>query len=105
MPYGLWVEPTAGRYIVTAVQRGSLPERTGVQPGDDLVSIDGVSGRDLSMRPERECLFYLEKMVSLTFASWNQVADWLRDVDALVTDGSCLNTGASYPPHLRRRAV
>ncbi len=43
VPYGVWVQPDAARYIVTAVQRGSLPERTGVRPGDELVAIDGVS--------------------------------------------------------------
>ena len=42
VPYGLWVQPNNGRYVVTAVQRGSLPERTGVRPGDELVAIDGV---------------------------------------------------------------
>ena len=45
VPYGVRVQPGAGaaRYVVTAVQRGSLPERTGVRPGDELVAIDGVS--------------------------------------------------------------
>ena len=42
VPYGFWVQPNNGRYVVTAVQRGSLPERTGVRPGDELVAIDGV---------------------------------------------------------------
>jgi PDZ domain len=53
VPYGLWVQPNHGRYVVTAVQRGSLPERTGVQPGDELVAIDGVSVSQLyeSRRP------------------------------------------------------
>jgi carboxyl-terminal processing protease len=43
VPYGLWVQPNNGRYVVSAVQRGALPERTGVRPGDELVAIDGVS--------------------------------------------------------------
>ena len=43
VPYGLWVEPDAARYVVTAVQQGSLPGRTGVRPGDELVAIDGVA--------------------------------------------------------------
>ena len=38
VPYGLWVQPDNGRYVVTAGQRGSLPERTGVRPGDELVA-------------------------------------------------------------------
>jgi len=42
VPYGLWVQPNNGRYVITAVQRGSLPERAGVRPGDELVAIDGV---------------------------------------------------------------
>jgi carboxyl-terminal processing protease len=42
VPYGLSVQPDKGRYVITAVQRGSLPERTGVRPGDELVAIDGV---------------------------------------------------------------
>ena len=53
VPYGVWVQPNNGRYIVTAVQRGSLPERTGVRPGDELVAVDGVSVSQLyqSRRP------------------------------------------------------
>ena len=53
VPYGLWVQPSNGRYIVTAIQRGALPERTGVRPGDELVAIDGVSVPQLyeSRRP------------------------------------------------------
>jgi carboxyl-terminal processing protease len=53
VPYGLWVEPKDGRYVVTAVQRGSLPERTGVRPGDELVAIDRVPVAELygSRRP------------------------------------------------------
>ena len=53
VPYGLWVQPNNGRYIVTAVQRGALPERTGVRPDDELVAIDGVSVSQLyeSRRP------------------------------------------------------
>jgi carboxyl-terminal processing protease len=53
VPYGVWVELHDGRYIVTAVQRGSLPERTGVRPGDELMAIDGVAVSDLhrSRRP------------------------------------------------------
>ena len=53
VPYGLWVQPNHGRYVVTAVQRGSLPERTGVRPGDELVAIDGVPVSQLyeSRRP------------------------------------------------------
>ncbi len=53
VPYGLWVQPDNGRYVVTAVQRGSVPERTGVRPGDELVAIDGVPVSQLyeSRRP------------------------------------------------------
>ena len=53
VPYGLWVQPNNGRYIVTAVQRGALAERTGVRPDDELVAIDGVSVSQLyeSRRP------------------------------------------------------
>ena len=38
---------------MTAVQRGSIPERTGVRPGDDLLAVDGTSLSELyqSRRP------------------------------------------------------
>ena len=53
VPYGLWLQPNNGRYVVAAVQRGSLPERTRVRPGDELVAIDGVPVSQLyeSRRP------------------------------------------------------
>lgn len=53
VPYGLWVQPNNARYVVTVVQRGSLVERTGVRPGDELVAIDGVLVSELyhSRRP------------------------------------------------------
>jgi carboxyl-terminal processing protease len=41
-PRGIWVVAQDGRFVVTAVERGSRAAASGVLPGDELLAIDGV---------------------------------------------------------------